>query len=644
MFQVKRTVRGFTVGLSVLMLATRALSQTPADTPPLKPATGANPGEHTTIKLPGGVSLELVWIPAGTFLMGQRDGEQDAYPNKETPQHPVTLSSGYWMGKFEVTKEQWKAVMGTAPWEGRPSAGEDLKTPANYVDWSSAAAFAEALTKVAGVNFRLPTEAEWEYACRAGTTTRFYWGDDPTYDAIDGHAWWRGNAANTELKCPRSVGQKPPNPWGLCDMSGNVSEWCQDWHSFYFGGPATDPAGPAIASHRVLRGGSWITIGGQCRSSRRYHEEPLMARSDIGFRVTSGNPVVRQPGVPEIVDVFVAGSEGVNTYRIPSMLLAPDGTLLAFCEARKESQDDASPTDMVLRRSVDGGRSWLPTQVLVHGIGNEALMNPCAVVDRATNTVLLACMKANKIGPNRNQHFLLLSQDNGQTWSEPMDIGDRIANYNDSFVPGPGVGIQMQSGRLVIPGYAGTPDEVLEENFYSRVLYSDDHGQNWTLGAPVPQFSDESQAVELRDGSLMLNVRGNMGMSCRGVAISENGGETWSRFYWDRALKECPCEASLIRYGCDEKDGKNALLFANPDNSGECYGILERTKMTVRASFDEGKTWPVKRLLHPGPSSYSTMVRLPDGDIGILFEGGEKHRREWIRFARFSMAWLADQG
>jgi sialidase-1 len=322
------------------------------------------------------------------------------------------------------------------------------------------------------------------------------------------------------------------------------------------------------------------------------------------------------------------------------MLLAPDGSLLAFCEARKESQDDASPTDMVLRRSLDEGRTWLPTQVLVHGIGREALMNPCAVVDRSTNTVILVCIKAHKVSPNRHQHFVLFSQDCGQTWSEPVDIGQRIANYDDSFVPGPGVGVCMRSGRLVIPGYSGESTDVIEENFYSRVLYSDDHGESWGLGARVPELSDESQAVELKDGSLMLNVRGNMGMSCRGVAISDNGGETWSRFYWDRALNECPCQASVVRYGFSEQDGKDFLLFANPDNAGECYGIVERTKMTVRMSFDEGTTWPVKRLVHPGPASYSTMVRLPGGDIGILFEGGEKHRREWIRFARFSLSWL----
>ena len=269
-------------------------------------------------------------------------------------------------------------------------------------------------------------------------------------------------------------------------------------------------------------------------------------------------------------------------------------------------------------------------------------MNPCPVLDRSSNTILLVCMIANQKGPNRNRILLLTSEDNGQTWSAPADIEDRIANWDDSFVPGPGIGIQMQNGRLVIPGYTGRVDDETDEFFHSRVLYSDDNGKNWILGDTVGELTDESQVVELTDGTLMLNMRGNMGKSCRGVAISEDGGQTWSKIRWDRTLNECPCQAGFIRYSTGEQDGKNRLLFANPDNAGEYFNVVERTRMTARVSYDEGKTWPVKRLIHAGPASYSTMVRLPGGDIGLLFEGGEKHRREWIRFVRFSLRWLTD--
>jgi sialidase-1 len=198
----------------------------------------------------------------------------------------------------------------------------------------------------------------------------------------------------------------------------------------------------------------------------------------------------------------------------------------------------------------------------------------------------------------------------------------------------------MRNGRQVIPGYTGEVNDETDEEWYSRVLYNDDHGKTWTLGQHVPELSDECQAVELADGALMHNMRGNMGKSCRGVAISKDSGQTWSCFHWDRALRECPYRASLVRYSFAGRGNRNRLLFANPDNAGEKFGVVERTRMTVRMSYDEEKTWPIKRLIHAGPSSYSTMVRLPDGDIGLLFEGGDKHRREWIRFVHFSLYWL----
>ncbi|MCC6699441.1 MAG: SUMF1/EgtB/PvdO family nonheme iron enzyme [Candidatus Hydrogenedentes bacterium] len=602
----------------------------------------ARPGETWTITLPGGVPMELVFLAPGTFPMGESANEKDAYPNKETPQHLVQISKGFWMGKYEITKAQWLALMGTTPWKDRLYVSEDANTPAVYVSWNDAQAFTAELAEATGKPFRLPTEAEWEFACRAGTTSRFYWGEDLSYEAIDMHAWWRGNAMLTTEWHARSVGLLPPNPWGLHDMSGNAAEWCQDWHWFYFDGEQTDPVGPSFAEHRVFRGGSWLGTGGDCRSSRRTHEVPDMVRSDIGFRVVSAPPVAPAPGSPEISNVFVAGTDGVNTYRIPGMLVAPDKYLLVFCEARKESQDDASPTDMVLRRSIDGGRTWLPMQVLVRGKGKEALMNPCPVIDWTNNTIILVCDMANIISPNHHRHFQLVSTDNGATWSEPVEIKDRIANYDETFNPGPGVGIQMKSGRLVVPGYTGETNEQFEDNWHSRVLYSDDHGATWTLGAPVSPFSDECQAVELSDGTLMLNMRDNMGMSCRGVALSKDGGQTWTNSYWDRALNECPCQASIVRFSLAANGERDRLLFANPDNAGEKFNVVERTKMTIRMSYDEGKTWPVRRLIHAGPASYSSIVRLPDGDIGLLFEGGEKHRREWIRFVRYSLAWLTN--
>ncbi len=342
--------------------------------------------------------------------------------------------------------------------------------------------------------------------------------------------------------------------------------------------------------------------------------------------------------IKETRHVYTAGEDGVHTYRIPAMLVAPDKSLLLFCEARKESIKDASPTAMVLKRSLDDGKSWEPMHTLVAGEGDEAIMNPCPVVDRTNNTVLLIGIDAHKRSHGHHRHMMLKSGDNGVTWGNPIDLEPRITNYDDSFVSGPGVSIQLQSGRLVVPGYTGTYEPETRTGLYARVLYSDDHGETWTLGDAVSIFSNECQAVELKDGTLMLNMRENTGESCRAVALSSDGGATWDKLYWDRALNECPCQASIIRYGFDGQDDKDRLLFANPDVSGKIYGAVKRTRMALKISYDEGKTWPVEKLIHSGPSSYSSLLRLANGDIGLVFEGGEEHRREWIRFVRLALS------
>jgi sialidase-1 len=343
------------------------------------------------------------------------------------------------------------------------------------------------------------------------------------------------------------------------------------------------------------------------------------------------------------MDVFVAAADGVHTYRIPAMVVSPNGTLLVFCEARKQRISDGSPTDMVLRRSSDAGKSWSAMQVLIRGTGKEAVMNPCPVVDRSSNTIVLFCVSGHNPGqePGHYRHLMITSSDDGQTWSKPVDLARRITPYDDTFVSGPGVGIQTSKGRLVIPGRAGVRDKS-RTGSYSRVLFSDDQGRRWKMGDPVSAYTHESQVVELADGRLMLNMRDNTGQSCRAVATSDDGGQTWTTPSYDRALNECPCQASFIRYSRADQDDRSRLLFANPDVSGARYGVVKRTRMSIKLSYDEGKTWPIEKLIHAGPSSYSSMVRLPNGDIGLVYEGGRQHRREWIRFARVSLDWLTD--
>jgi formylglycine-generating enzyme required for sulfatase activity len=222
--------------------------------------------------------------------MGRYMDELDS-SSEEDPQHQVTFSPGFWMGKYELTKEQWTAVMGTAPWSGRTYVRDDINSPAVYVSWDMIAGpggFIETLNATnPGLNLRLPSEAEWEYACRAGTTTRFYWGDDLDYTQIGAYAWYRDNAYDVLMQYAHVAGRRAPNPWGLYDMSGNVLEWCQDWwHENYTGAPADGSAWESpMSDWRTLRGGEWYDEALYSRSAAREAGAPSHAGPTCGLRL-----------------------------------------------------------------------------------------------------------------------------------------------------------------------------------------------------------------------------------------------------------------------------------------------------------------------------------------------------------------------
>ena len=208
------------------------------------------------------IGMEFVLIPAGTFTMGSDTGETD-----ERPAHQVKISRPFYLGKYEVTQEQWQAVMGTNPslFQGDP------KRPVEQVAWQDAQEFIRRLNAKENVKiYRLPTEAEWEYAARAGTTTTYSFGNDVSQ--LRQYGWYADNAA----KQTHPVGQLQPNPWGLYDMHGNVWEWVLDWSGRYPAGAVTDPQGPDSGSQHMRRGGGWNNGASYCRSSNRY--------SVVGFR------------------------------------------------------------------------------------------------------------------------------------------------------------------------------------------------------------------------------------------------------------------------------------------------------------------------------------------------------------------------
>jgi len=260
--------------------------------PPAKPggipkaSEAPKPRDVDTADLGGGMKMELVYVPAGSFQMGSPDSEQGRN-DSEGPVHTVELD-GFWMAKYEVTQEQYEAVMGK-----NPSNFKGAKNPVEMVSWNDAADFCRKLAdKVgrasspasAGRTFRLPTEAEWEYACRAGSTTRFCFGDSD--NGLDEYAWYTANSGSKA----HPVGEKKPNEWGLYDMHGNVWEWCGDWYAEYGAGSAKNPQGPSSGEGRVLRGGSWIHNPYSCRSASRvrYGYVPTFTNHTGGFRVVCG--------------------------------------------------------------------------------------------------------------------------------------------------------------------------------------------------------------------------------------------------------------------------------------------------------------------------------------------------------------------
>lgn len=226
--------------------------------------------------------MDFVWIPPGTFTMGSPRGEKDKKDDEK--QHQVTLTQGFWMGKYEVTQTQWRSVM-----ESNPSHFRGSNFPVDNVSWEDCQKFIEKLNERHNQCFRLPTEAEWEYACRAGTTTPFSFGetistDQVNFDGATTYGSEKKGGINRKQTMP--VSRFPPNPWGLHDMHGNVCEWCQDWYySLYPSDAQTDPQGPETGRNRVLRGGWWNSYWGLCRSACRGGAAPSAASCNIGFRL-----------------------------------------------------------------------------------------------------------------------------------------------------------------------------------------------------------------------------------------------------------------------------------------------------------------------------------------------------------------------
>ena len=345
-------------------------------------------------------------------------------------------------------------------------------------------------------------------------------------------------------------------------------------------------------------------------------------------------------------NVYVSGTGEYHTYRIPALLVTGRGTLLAFAEGRKGGSADAGDIDLVLRRSTDLGSSWGPVQK-VRDDGSNTCGNPCAVLDRESGKIWLLLTwnrgedSESKIiaqtSRDTRRVFVTSSTDDGVSWAEPREITSEVKLTNWTwYATGPGAGIQLEQGanrgRLVIPCdhiEAGT------RRYFSHSIFSSDHGGTWQLGGSTPQDQvNECEVVELSGGRLLLNLRNyEATQHTRQQAVSEDGGMTWGNQRHVPELIEPVCQASIRRISWPTTDRAGTILFSNPAGT-------KRERLTIRASYDDGQTWPVSRVLDARPSAYSCLAALPDGSVGILYESGEKNPYQSVVFARFQPGWI----
>jgi len=338
--------------------------------------------------------------------------------------------------------------------------------------------------------------------------------------------------------------------------------------------------------------------------------------------------------------LFISGTDGYHTYRIPAIMASGNGTMLAFCEGRKNSSSDSGDIDIVLKRSFDNGNTWDAMQIIADN-GIDTVGNPAPVLDKDTGTIWLLLTENLAAGPEPmiiagkapRTVWITHSNDDGLTWAEPEEITEHVKDPSWTwYATGPCHGIQLKNGRLVIPcDHVKGNSSNYAESAHSHVIYSDDHGATWKIGGITHPGTNESAIVQTVDGALYINCRNYVGEKRRAYAWSYDNGETFTKYGWDNRLIEPICQASVIRY----TEKINRVLFSNPAS-------IKREYMTVRISYDDCQTWNDGKVLYPGPSAYSDLCITPDMKISCLYECGKSSPYEAIVFDKFDLEWLTD--
>jgi sialidase-1 len=352
--------------------------------------------------------------------------------------------------------------------------------------------------------------------------------------------------------------------------------------------------------------------------------------------------------------VWQHGIGGYAHYRIPGVVVTRAGTVLAYAEARRTTRSDWAEIDLLLRRSTDGGRTFSTAVHMGHmeqafsknpaavarnqGIGQGTTYNnPVAIADSSGAVHFLFCVEYMRA-------FYMRSDDDGRTFSAPVEITGAFEAFRGQYpwkvlATGPGHGIQLRNGRLLVPVWLSLGTEGNGHGpSVTATVYSDDRGKTWRAGeiagpdtAEMPS-PNEATAVQLDSGRVMLNMRAPSGRQRRIVTYSRDGATGWSAPAFDDALFEPVCFASLLRLG------KHRLVFVNPDSTAR-----ERRNLTVRISEDDGRSWAVKRSIEPGLSAYADLAVLRDGTILCFYESGVQTSYDQVTMARFNLEWIHER-
>ncbi len=367
--------------------------------------------------------------------------------------------------------------------------------------------------------------------------------------------------------------------------------------------------------------------------------------------------------------LFTEGADGFTLYRIPGIVVTANGTALAYCEARKFTNADRGEIEIHMRRSTDGGLTWSRARQIAH-MGPRQPRNPHLPKDKmgknmggpdeqtVNNAVAIAATDGRVhmvYCIEYQQAFHMVSQDDGLTWSKPVEITPALDGFRpeidwQAIASGPGHALEMQSGRLVVPFWMATYDSDAPLRKAVGVIFSDDKGDTWQTGEIAIPQGGEPNIAQLADGRVFITSRNTHPSNRRLVSWSDDGVTDWTEPMLIEDLPEPGCMAGMVSFPGVLPGQEIFLLYSHPDTTKRAH--KDRINVSIRASFDGGLTWPVRKLLEDGPSAYSDLAVLPDGTILCLYESGgvdppKQYKRKWaysyIKVARFNLSWLDDQ-